>query len=71
MIRMQFEGSCRAEAVKECSSAVDKLTEYMPVTTQDQAPPSHNQPPADVSAPGTQVAHLTIQYKKLLYCKQH
>ncbi|AWP01877.1 putative meiotic recombination protein REC114 isoform 2 [Scophthalmus maximus] len=61
MIRMQFEGSCRAEAVKECSSAVDKLTEYMPVTTQDQAPPSHNQPPADVSAPGTQGTEVGVE----------
>ncbi|XP_039982867.1 meiotic recombination protein REC114 isoform X2 [Xiphias gladius] len=51
VIRLQFDGSSRADAVKECSSAVEKLTEYMPVTTQDDAPPLHNQPPAEVSAP--------------------
>ncbi|XP_036951316.1 meiotic recombination protein REC114 isoform X3 [Acanthopagrus latus] len=51
MIRMQFDGSCRAEAIKECSSAVEKLMEYMPVTTQDDAPLPPNQSPAEVSAP--------------------
>ncbi|XP_039983092.1 meiotic recombination protein REC114 isoform X4 [Xiphias gladius] len=55
VIRLQFDGSSRADAVKECSSAVEKLTEYMPVTTQDDAPPLHNQPPAEVSAPVRQV----------------
>ncbi|XP_058484631.1 meiotic recombination protein REC114 isoform X2 [Solea solea] len=54
MMRMQFDGSNGAEAVKECSSAVEKLTEYMPVTTQDDAAPPHNQPPAEVAAPVTQ-----------------
>ncbi|XP_071344383.1 meiotic recombination protein REC114 [Trachinotus anak] len=51
MIRMQFDGSTRAEAIKECSSAVEKLMEYIPVTTRDDAPPPHNQPPTEVSAP--------------------
>ncbi|KAM8762092.1 meiotic recombination protein REC114 isoform 1-T2 [Acanthopagrus schlegelii] len=51
MIRMQFDGSSRAEAIKECSSAVEKLMEYMPVTTQDDAPLPPNQSPAEVSAP--------------------
>ncbi|XP_040899227.1 meiotic recombination protein REC114 [Toxotes jaculatrix] len=51
MIRMQFDGRSRAEAVKQCSSAVEKLMEYTSVTTQDDAPPPHNQPPAEVSAP--------------------
>ncbi|XP_044191492.1 meiotic recombination protein REC114 [Thunnus albacares] len=51
MIRMQFDGSSRAEAIKECSSAVEKLMEYLPVTTQDDAPPPLNQPPTEVSAP--------------------
>ncbi|XP_073320703.1 meiotic recombination protein REC114 [Pagrus major] len=51
IIRMQFDGSSRAEAIKECSSAVEKLMEYMPVTTQDDAPPPPNQSPAEVSAP--------------------
>ncbi|XP_030233356.1 meiotic recombination protein REC114 [Gadus morhua] len=51
LMRMQFGGS-KAEAQKECSSAVVKLTEYLPVTTQDEtASPSScvsalpNQPP--------------------------
>lgn len=61
MIRMQFDGSSRAEAIKECSSAVEKLMEYLPVTTQDDAPPPLNQPPTEVSAPLIQVAHFTIQ----------
>ncbi|XP_041794114.1 meiotic recombination protein REC114 [Chelmon rostratus] len=51
MIRMQFDGSCRAEAIKECSSAVEKLMEYMPVTTQDDVPRPPHQSPAEVSAP--------------------
>ncbi|KAM7423774.1 hypothetical protein PAMA_000233 [Pampus argenteus] len=49
MIRMQFDGSSRAEAIRECSSAVEKLMEYLPVTTQDDAPPPPNQPPTEVS----------------------
>lgn len=61
MIRMQFDGSTRTEAIKKCSSALEKLMEYMPVTTQDDAPPPLNQSPAVVSAPVMQVAHLTIQ----------
>ncbi|XP_053171759.1 meiotic recombination protein REC114 [Scomber japonicus] len=51
MIRMQFEGSSRAEAIKQCSSAVEKLMEYLPVTTQDDALPTPNQPPTEISAP--------------------
>ncbi|XP_062248984.1 meiotic recombination protein REC114 [Platichthys flesus] len=50
MMRMQFEGSSREEAVKECSSAVEKVKEHMPVITQDDAPPPRNQPPAELSA---------------------
>ncbi|KAI3377034.1 hypothetical protein L3Q82_000252 [Scortum barcoo] len=54
MMRMQFDGSSRAEAITECSSAVEKLMEYTPVTTQDDAPPSPNQSPTEVSAPAIQ-----------------
>ncbi|CAL8349780.1 unnamed protein product [Merluccius merluccius] len=52
LMRMQFGGKSKAAAVKKCSSAVVKLMEYLPVTTQDDttlpsscvpAPP--NQPP--------------------------
>uniref|UniRef100_A0A3Q0R2J4 Si:ch1073-75f15.2 n=1 Tax=Amphilophus citrinellus TaxID=61819 RepID=A0A3Q0R2J4_AMPCI len=46
MIRMQFDGRSMAEAINECSSAVEKLMEYIPVTTQDGTPPQPNQPPA-------------------------
>ncbi|KAE8297327.1 Meiotic recombination protein REC114 [Larimichthys crocea] len=51
MIRMQFYGRSRAEAIKECSSAVEKLMEYMPVTTQDDTPLLPNQSPTEISAP--------------------
>lgn len=61
MMRMQFDGSSRAEAIKQCSSAVEKLMEYLPVTTQDEAPLPPNQPPTEISAPVIQVAHFTIQ----------
>lgn len=71
MMRMQFDGSSRTEAIKECSSAVEKLKEYMPVTTQDDVPPPPNQSPAVVSAPVIQVAHLTIQEITFLCCNQH
>ncbi|KAF3686832.1 Meiotic recombination protein REC114 [Channa argus] len=60
MMRMQFDGSSRAEAIKECSRAVEKLMEYMPVNTQDDAAPSPNQPPAKVSTQVLQVACFTV-----------
>lgn len=60
MIRMQFDGSSRAEAIKECSTVVEKLREYIPIT-QDDALPAPYQPPAEVSAPAIQVGHFTTQ----------
>ncbi|XP_049908072.1 meiotic recombination protein REC114 [Epinephelus moara] len=54
MMRMQFDGSNRAEAIKECSRAVEKLMEHIPVTAQDDAPLPPNQSPAEVPAPVTQ-----------------
>ncbi|XP_037651562.1 meiotic recombination protein REC114 isoform X1 [Sebastes umbrosus] len=54
MMRMQFDGSSRTEATKECSSAVEKLKEYVSVSTEDDAPLPPNQPPAEVTAPATQ-----------------
>ncbi|KAM6942704.1 meiotic recombination protein REC114 [Xenentodon cancila] len=48
MIRMQFDGSNRAEAINECSSAAEKLKTYVPVTALD------DQPPTDAPAPETQ-----------------
>nr|XP_020448040.1 meiotic recombination protein REC114 isoform X2 [Monopterus albus] len=47
LIRMQFDGRSRAEAIKECSSALEKLMEYVPVTTEDDAPLPSNQPPSE------------------------
>ncbi|XP_074522402.1 meiotic recombination protein REC114 isoform X2 [Halichoeres trimaculatus] len=51
MMRMQFDGSSKAEAIKECASAVEKLMEYIPVTTQKDTMPPSNQTPAGESAP--------------------
>nr|XP_046205444.1 meiotic recombination protein REC114 isoform X1 [Oncorhynchus gorbuscha] len=60
LIRMQFSGS-RAEALEECSSAVLRLKEYLPVTTQGEAPPpplscppTPNQPPTKTTAQNQQ-----------------
>ncbi|XP_023267682.1 meiotic recombination protein REC114, partial [Seriola lalandi dorsalis] len=61
MIRMQFDGSSRAEAIKECSSAVEKLMEYLPVATQDDTPPPHNHPPTEVSAPVIQEKAVGVE----------
>ncbi|XP_013880996.1 meiotic recombination protein REC114 [Austrofundulus limnaeus] len=54
MIRMQFDGSSTAEAINQCSSAVEKLMVHVPVTTQGVASVQPNQPPTEVPAPGTQ-----------------
>uniref|UniRef100_A0A3Q3F4B6 REC114 meiotic recombination protein n=1 Tax=Labrus bergylta TaxID=56723 RepID=A0A3Q3F4B6_9LABR len=51
MMRMQFDGSSKAEAIKQCSSAVKKLMEYLPVTTQKDTLPASNQTPAGDSVP--------------------
>ncbi|XP_036819204.1 meiotic recombination protein REC114 isoform X2 [Oncorhynchus mykiss] len=58
LIRMQFSGS-RAEALEECSSAVLRLKEYLPVTTQRgppplSCPPTPNQPPTKTTAQNQQ-----------------
>lgn len=63
VMRMQFSGIKREEAIKECSSAVDKLMEYVPVTRQDNTAP----PPAEITAPVLQVSHFTIQQIEFLY----
>lgn len=59
VVRMQFDGSSGAEALQECSSAVEKLREYAAVS-QDGALQASNQPPADVSAPPTQVGQFGV-----------
>lgn len=59
MVRMQFDGSSRAEALQECSSAVEKLREYTTVS-QDGALQASNQSPADVSAPLIQVGQFAV-----------
>lgn len=61
---MQFDGRSRAEALQECSSAVEKLREYTTVS-QDDALQAANQSPADASAPATQVGQFcSLVYKK-------
>ncbi|XP_076012171.1 meiotic recombination protein REC114 [Genypterus blacodes] len=47
VMRMQFSGIKREEAINECSSAVVKLREYVPVTMQDNAA----RPPTEITAP--------------------
>ncbi|XP_069546580.1 meiotic recombination protein REC114 [Brachyistius frenatus] len=54
IMKMQFDGSSRAEAINECSSAVEKLMEYVPVATQEDAPLHPNQTPTEVPAPAIQ-----------------
>ncbi|XP_061670599.1 meiotic recombination protein REC114 [Syngnathoides biaculeatus] len=55
VIRMQFDGRNKAQAIKECSSAAERLREYLPVNiVDDDALPPNNQPPTDVPAPATQ-----------------
>ncbi|KAK5915013.1 hypothetical protein CesoFtcFv8_000648 [Champsocephalus esox] len=56
MMRMQFDGSSRTEAIKGCSSAVKKLMEYTSVTAQEDAPLPPNQSPAETPAPVIQQA---------------
>ncbi|XP_019722244.1 meiotic recombination protein REC114 [Hippocampus comes] len=79
VIRMQFDGRNKTQAIKECSSAAEKLREYLPVNTLDDALPPNNQPPTDVPAPMTQpcpqqgeaaggepeVAHGSLSIKRL------
>lgn len=57
MLRMQFDGRDRAEAMSECSSAAEELKKYLSVTTLDDPAVHPNQPPADTPAPATQVPH--------------
>ncbi|XP_034161027.2 meiotic recombination protein REC114 [Pangasianodon hypophthalmus] len=68
MIRLQFEGSSRSEAVDLCRKAVERLNEYLPVGTQEQPGPSsathttgisNQQQQTPVAAP--QVIHDVIQ----------
>ncbi|XP_056135352.1 meiotic recombination protein REC114 [Lampris incognitus] len=66
-MRMQFSGSSREEALKECSSATAKLRANLSVTTQadatptpNSAPPPPNQPPAEVAAPVTKTRQAEV-----------
>lgn len=59
MVRMQFDGSSRAEALQECSSAAEKLREYTTVS-QDGTLQASNQSPADVSASPTKVGQFAV-----------
>uniref|UniRef100_A0A8B9HGJ6 Si:ch1073-75f15.2 n=1 Tax=Astyanax mexicanus TaxID=7994 RepID=A0A8B9HGJ6_ASTMX len=71
MIRLQFEGSSRSEAVDFCSKAVERLQEYTPVppappaanhTTetqqQQQTPAEKLQAVPDVSQESLSIKHL-------------
>ena len=67
-MRMQFGGS-KAEAQEKCSSAVVKLTEYLPVTTQEDTaspcscvPALPNQPPTATTTTTEQVTHIKTNY---------
>uniref|UniRef100_A0AAY5KDY4 REC114 meiotic recombination protein n=1 Tax=Esox lucius TaxID=8010 RepID=A0AAY5KDY4_ESOLU len=60
LVRMQFDGSSKAEALEECGSAVLRLKEYLPVTTKRGLAPA--QPPP--SQPTTQAATLDLQAVK-------
>lgn len=60
MIRMQFDGSSTAEAVNQCSRAVEKLSAYVPVTSLEVAVTHPNQPPVEVP-PAAQVAKMSSQ----------
>ncbi|XP_035642794.1 meiotic recombination protein REC114-like [Oncorhynchus keta] len=60
LIRLQFSGS-RAEALEERGSAVLRLKEYLPVTTQGgppplSCPPTPNQPPTKTTAQDQQAS---------------
>lgn len=70
MLRMQFDGKDRVEAVSECSSAVEQLKKYLSVTTLDDPAVHPNQPPADAPAPASQVPQFTQKPQKpaALFC---
>ncbi|XP_062326726.1 meiotic recombination protein REC114 isoform X2 [Osmerus eperlanus] len=51
LMRMQFGGSCRAESLEECRSAVLRLKEYLPVSSQGGAPPPLSYSPAPNQTP--------------------
>lgn len=60
MMRMQFAGSSTAEALNQCSRAVEKLMEYVPVTAVEVSATHPNQPPTE-DPPAAQVTNLTCQ----------
>ncbi|KAM3626278.1 uncharacterized protein V6R79_026161 [Siganus canaliculatus] len=54
LIRMQFDGRNRAEAINACSNAVGTLRVYIPAFTQNDGPPPPKKPPTEVSASAAQ-----------------
>ncbi|KAI4901530.1 hypothetical protein NFI96_009957 [Prochilodus magdalenae] len=57
MIRLQFEGEGRSEAIDFCSQAVERLQEYLPVGTQEPTAP----PPATHIAKTDQQKQASVQ----------
>ncbi|KAJ7985974.1 hypothetical protein DPEC_G00346020 [Dallia pectoralis] len=58
LVRMQFDGSSKTEALKQCGSAVLRLKEYLPVTTKRGLPPA--QPPPSQSPTQTTTQDLQV-----------
>uniref|UniRef100_A0A3B3Y2H1 Uncharacterized protein n=1 Tax=Poecilia mexicana TaxID=48701 RepID=A0A3B3Y2H1_9TELE len=70
MIRMQFDGSSTAEAVNQCSRAVEKLSAYVPVTSLEVAATHPNQPPTQAcqrktGQPEPEAVHGSVSIKRL------
>ncbi|XP_054892783.1 meiotic recombination protein REC114 isoform X2 [Poeciliopsis prolifica] len=76
MMRMQFDGSSTAEAINQCSRAVEKLSAYVPVTSLEVAATHSNQPPIEVppaaqacqrktGQPESEAVHGSVSIKRL------
>lgn len=61
MIRLQFEGSSRYDAVDLCRKAFEKLNEYLPVGTQEQPGPSSATHTTGISNQQQQVHYMKDQ----------
>lgn len=71
MIRVQFEGSSRTEAVDLCRKAVERLKEYLPVGTQEQPGTSSSTHTTGMSNQQQQVRHMKDQKQQCVcVCEQ-